>query len=189
MMSYCKRVILLQRGNAVSISPAQCRAARALLSWSQEELATKSRISKKTIADFERDVRLQHGRTTDGLQATMEASGVEFIAQNGGGEGVRFRLAMPRFLFRRDDVPDRQWVAFAFDYKGARYTGFVAYDALTRIALDRLSPVEAFDRDRDRILLHAADQVDAGRLDAQGQVMIHPGDLKPIEFDAPEDQP
>lgn len=167
----------------MSISPAQCRAARALLSWSQEELANKSRISRKTIADFERDARLQHGRTVEAVQATLEASGVEFIAQNGGGEGVRFRLAMPRFLFRRDDVPDRSWVAFAFDYKGARYNGFVAYQALASISLSNLPPLGVFDRDRDRILLHAAEQVDAGNLDPEGRVMIRGGDLPRIIFD------
>src|SRR5437868_5833721 len=38
----------------MTLSPAQCRAARALLNWSQVDLVRASGITKKTIADFER---------------------------------------------------------------------------------------------------------------------------------------
>lgn len=165
----------------MSITPAQCRAARALLGWSQDDLQRHSRVAKKTIADFERDVRYPQSRTSDALKATLEAFGVVFIPQNGGGAGVRLRIAMPR-LFRRDDVPDRNWIAFAFDYKDKRHIGFVAYDALAQIALDNLSPLEVFDRDKERVLLCAAEKADKGDFDPNGRVLIRPGELKPVEF-------
>jgi transcriptional regulator with XRE-family HTH domain len=38
----------------MTLSPAQCRAARALLNWPQEDLVARAKITKKTIADFER---------------------------------------------------------------------------------------------------------------------------------------
>lgn len=38
----------------MTFTPAQCRAALALLNWTQEELVLKSKITKKTIVDFER---------------------------------------------------------------------------------------------------------------------------------------
>jgi hypothetical protein len=87
---------------------------------------------------------------------------------------------MPR-LFRRDDVPDRRWIAFAFDYKDKRQIGFVAYDALARIALDNLSPIDVFDRERERILMYAAEKTDGQALDPEGRVLIQPGELKPVE--------
>lgn len=163
------------------ISPAQCRAARALLGWSQDDLEKHARVAKKTIADFERDARNPQARTSDALQATLEAFGVMFIPQNGGGAGVRLKLAMPR-LFRRDDVPHRNWVAFAFDYKDRRQIGFIAYDALATIALANLSPLEVFDRDKERILLYAAEKADRQEFDPEGRVLIQPGELQPIEF-------
>ena len=172
----------------MTISPAQCRAARALLGWSQEELSNHSRIAKKSIADFERGARLPHDRTVIAVRSALESSGIEFIQANGGGAGVRERLAMPRLLFRRDDVPDRRWVAFAFDYKSRRYVGFVEYDALAGIALDNLSPKEVFDRDRLRILLHAANMVDEGNFDPEGRVLIKVGDMRPIEFHSDEER-
>ena len=39
------------------LTPEQVKAARALLAWSQQELATQARVSPSTIADFERDSR------------------------------------------------------------------------------------------------------------------------------------
>lgn len=164
------------------ISPSQCRAARALLGWSQEDLVTASRISKKTIADFERDQRTQHNRTVEAIEEVLSAHGVIFIPQNGGGEGVRRRASMPR-LFRREDVEHREWVAFAFDYKQKRYTGFVSYQALAGIALSNIEPAKAFDRDLARILIRAADKVDTNDLDPQGRVLLNRMDLPPLEYD------
>ena len=73
------------------ISAAQCRSARATLDWSQDELEAKSKVSRKTIADFERGVRKPYGRTLDAMKAAFEEAGVEFIPENGGGAGVRLR--------------------------------------------------------------------------------------------------
>ncbi|GLR84037.1 helix-turn-helix domain-containing protein [Bradyrhizobium iriomotense] len=164
------------------ITPSQCRAARALLGWSQEELETAAKVSKKTIADFERDQRNQQVRTIDAIEAALNSAGIIFIPQNGGGEGVRKRGAMPR-LFRRDDVEHREWVAFAFDYKQQRFTGFVSYQALAGIALSNIAPIAAFDRDVARILITAADKVDRSDFDPDGRVLLTRNDLPPIEFD------
>jgi transcriptional regulator with XRE-family HTH domain len=116
-----------------NVSPSQCRAARALLSWSQEDLEERSDVAKKTIADFERGARYPNDRTSEALQKTLETNGVIFIPANGGGPGVRLKRAMPQF-FRRSDVPDRNWIAFAFDYKDERHTAFVTYEALATLA-------------------------------------------------------
>lgn len=75
----------------MSLTPAQCRAARALLDWSQAELSSASKVATKTLADFERGKRAPYDRTLDDIVAALEAAGVEFIPQNGGGAGVRLR--------------------------------------------------------------------------------------------------
>jgi transcriptional regulator with XRE-family HTH domain len=75
----------------VAISAAQCRAARALLDWSQSDLEASAQVAKKTIADLERGTRQPYARTLMALRAALEAAGVEFIAENGGGPGVRLR--------------------------------------------------------------------------------------------------
>ncbi len=73
------------------MTPSQCRAARALVGMSQDELATRSGVAKRTIASFESDTRQPYPRTVDALRTALEAAGVEFIAENGGGAGVRLQ--------------------------------------------------------------------------------------------------
>jgi transcriptional regulator with XRE-family HTH domain len=73
------------------ITPAQCRAARALLSWRQDELEEASSIAKKTIADFERGAREPRPGTLASIRSALEAAGIEFIGEDGGGAGVRLR--------------------------------------------------------------------------------------------------
>ena len=76
----------VERG-LMTLSPAQCRAARALLNWSQEELVRHSKITKKTIADFERGATTPRAQTLAQILAAFEAQGVEFL--NGNRPGVR----------------------------------------------------------------------------------------------------
>jgi transcriptional regulator with XRE-family HTH domain len=73
------------------ITAAQCRAARGLLGWSQDQLAAASRVAKATIANFELGKRSPYHRTLNDLIAALEAAGVQFIAENGEGPGVRLR--------------------------------------------------------------------------------------------------
>lgn len=75
------------------LSPAQCRAARALLPWSQDQLAEASGVAKATIANFELGKRTPYDRTLADIRAALEAAGIQFIPENGGGAGVR--LAKP----------------------------------------------------------------------------------------------
>ncbi|WP_224000684.1 helix-turn-helix transcriptional regulator [Aureimonas sp. SA4125] len=73
------------------MTPSQCRAARALLDMSQPDLASQAGLGLSTIVDFERSRRAV---SSDGIQkivSALETSGVEFIAENGGGAGVRLR--------------------------------------------------------------------------------------------------
>jgi DNA-binding transcriptional regulator YiaG len=75
----------------MSISPAQCRGARGLLGWSQSDLSAASKTATKTIADFERGAREPYPRTLEDVRGALEKAGIEFIAKNGGGPGVRLR--------------------------------------------------------------------------------------------------
>lgn len=73
------------------MTPAQCRAARALVSMSQDDLAAASKVAKATIAAFELSQRQPYPRTIAALRTALEATGVIFIEPNGEGPGVRLR--------------------------------------------------------------------------------------------------
>jgi transcriptional regulator with XRE-family HTH domain len=83
------------------ITAAQCRAARALLGWSQRDLEARAKVSKKAIADFERGASEPFARTLREIFETLDAAGVQFLnAEDGvGGYGVRLKLGV--------DIPDR----------------------------------------------------------------------------------
>ena len=67
------------------ITPAQCRAARGLLSWTQEDLAKKSSVGLNTIRKFEGGKTSPHRTTLKVLKETFEKAGIEFIDNNGLG--------------------------------------------------------------------------------------------------------
>lgn len=73
------------------IDASQCRAARALIEMSRATLAKRAKIAERTIADFEAGRRNPVDGTLAALRATLERAGVDFVAANGGGSGVRRR--------------------------------------------------------------------------------------------------
>jgi transcriptional regulator with XRE-family HTH domain len=73
------------------ITAGQSRAARALVGLSQGELAERARVARQTVVDFERGARTPYPNNLSALRAALEAAGVEFIDENGGGAGVRLR--------------------------------------------------------------------------------------------------
>jgi predicted transcriptional regulator len=75
------------------ISIRQVKAARALLAWSQDDLASASGLSNPTIARLEATDGPIGGRadTVAAIRAALEAAGVIFVDPNGEGPGVRLR--------------------------------------------------------------------------------------------------
>lgn len=73
------------------LSAEQCLGARAMLRMTREQLAAAASVAVATISDFERGVRQPHPRTVGAIRTALESAGVEFIAENGGGAGVRLR--------------------------------------------------------------------------------------------------
>jgi len=75
----------------MTISPAQCRAARGLVQLDQAHLAERANLSRNVIVDFEKGRRTPTANNLAAIRSAFEAAGVEFIAENGGGAGVRLR--------------------------------------------------------------------------------------------------
>jgi transcriptional regulator with XRE-family HTH domain len=74
------------------MTPAQSRAARGLMDWSQSELATRSNLSESTIRDFEKGRRLPSLNNLAAIERALEAAGIEFIPEDDdSGPGIRLR--------------------------------------------------------------------------------------------------
>jgi transcriptional regulator with XRE-family HTH domain len=82
---------MISMDGIISISPAQSRAARGLVEWSQNDLAARSNLSESTIRDFEKGRRTPGPNNLAAIRAALESGGVMFIDQNGNGPGVRLR--------------------------------------------------------------------------------------------------
>lgn len=69
-----------------------------MLRMRREDLAAAAVVSQATLTDFEAGKRQPYARTIAAIRAALEAAGVEFIEQNGGGPGVRLRKAISEAL-------------------------------------------------------------------------------------------
>jgi transcriptional regulator with XRE-family HTH domain len=71
----------------------QCRAARALLDWSAQELADRAEIGVATVRRFEGGSAVAT-MSIDAMVSALSGAGISFIAAGesspDGGEGVRF---------------------------------------------------------------------------------------------------
>jgi transcriptional regulator with XRE-family HTH domain len=70
----------------------QCRGARAMLGWSQDELARAANVSRQTIADFERGARIPISNNLASMAAALEHAGIELLPDN----GIRLRQVKAR---------------------------------------------------------------------------------------------
>ncbi|MER8841285.1 helix-turn-helix domain-containing protein [Mesorhizobium sp. M0913] len=60
-----------------------------MLGISQRELADAAKVSRPTVVDFERGARVPHPNNMAAIRQALEVAGIEFIAEDSGGPGVR----------------------------------------------------------------------------------------------------
>ena len=78
--------------NQYLITIEQLRAARGLLGWSQSKLAANAGLSLPTVKRFETGSGPRVSQEArERLKQALEAAGIEFLDENAGGVGVRFR--------------------------------------------------------------------------------------------------
>jgi transcriptional regulator with XRE-family HTH domain len=73
------------------MTPAQCKSARALIGWSQLDLAKAAQVGVVSLRQFERGATEPRRATIAVIRRALEAAGVIFIDGNGEGPGVRLK--------------------------------------------------------------------------------------------------
>jgi len=75
------------------LTSAQIRAARSLIRWTADELATACALSVATVrrAELKESETALTTANDLAIRRALEVAGVEFIDENGGGPGVRLR--------------------------------------------------------------------------------------------------
>ncbi len=73
------------------ITPAQIKAARAMLDWKQTDLAKAAGLSEMSVKNVEKGQKDSRMSTIQSIRSALESAGIMFIDQNGNGPGVRLR--------------------------------------------------------------------------------------------------
>jgi transcriptional regulator with XRE-family HTH domain len=71
------------------MTPAQCRAARALLDWTQPQLAAAAGLGLSTVVDFERSRRAVSSDAVDAIRLALERADIVFMSDVHLGVGLR----------------------------------------------------------------------------------------------------
>lgn len=73
------------------MTPAQTRAARGLINWTQAQLADAAKLGIVTVRNFEAGKTKTHALMIQSMRQALESAGVIFVPENGEGPGVRLR--------------------------------------------------------------------------------------------------
>jgi transcriptional regulator with XRE-family HTH domain len=73
------------------LTPAQSRAARGLVSWSQDHLAKNAGVGNSTVRDFEKGRRVPIDDNLAAIRSAFERAGVLF-ENDGKYVGVKLKI-------------------------------------------------------------------------------------------------
>jgi DNA-binding XRE family transcriptional regulator len=125
------------------ISAAQCRAARAMLNWSQDDLATNAQVARATIADFERRERDPVRNNMFSIISAFEARGISFVEEGELGAGVQLREPELEYI---NSVRLRGGnVIIPMKFRGKKFSAVVPSEVIDD--LDHAN----YERDEDRV--------------------------------------
>src|SRR5579871_1511313 len=168
------------------VIPAQVRAARAMLGWSQEQLAKEADVGLSTVRDFESEKRAADTGAVTALRRALWNGGAVFTP-GGPGEGPGVRLVADRPNLIRRPIPGsmQRWdgLPFGIEWQGRAVTVFVDSDVLDD--LDRHTGntsdeayLQTFERHRGQILDATAIAAgDPANYDGFGRLMVKQKDL------------
>jgi transcriptional regulator with XRE-family HTH domain len=159
------------------IVPAQIRAARALLEWSQEDLARAANVGVTTIRDLESGRRPTEASSTRDVQRALDNEDVVFLAgDSSGGPGVRFASGRPHVI-RPPVMTIYDGLFFGVEWEGKDITVSVSYEVIQDLGEFAGQQNEAayqklFVAHRGKILGAAARALAAGRIDRHSRVRL-----------------
>jgi transcriptional regulator with XRE-family HTH domain len=167
------------------ITPSQIRAARALLDWSQEQLADKASVGLSTVRDYEKERRGGDVAGAKLIRLALEDHGVVFLTSEGDlGPGVRLVANAPNVLRRPMKLGRFEALMVTVEWRGRQVEVFISQEALDDLGGFHGSRPEAeyvavFDTYRARILKAAAVAIDAGRVAPDRRVHLTTTDFPP----------
>lgn len=135
------------------ITADQCRAARSLLNWTQDQLATNAVVSRATIADFESSNRKPMKNNLRSIADCMFAAGVEFLTEEDGkGVGVRFRKRKLEYVSNMRIDRGNRTASISMRYAGEDFACVINLDAVDDLYETNFSTDDEFSNAISEIL-------------------------------------
>lgn len=161
------------------IVPAQIRAARAMMEWSQESLAEKSGVSLSTVRDVESQRRPLDTSAAAEIHLALENAGVIFIPGSpDAGPGVRLVAGRPQVI--RPPTVMTMWdgLPFTVEWQGKAVIVYVSREVIDdlgrfRDARPNADYLKVFEKFRGSILDGVAKALAAGKATNKGLRLVH----------------
>jgi transcriptional regulator with XRE-family HTH domain len=159
------------------IVPAQIRAARALLGWSQDTLANAASVGLNTIRDIERGRRGDAAGSLISVEEALRKGGVTFLPGNKtDGPGVRLQTKLPNII-RLPEAVINNLLECIVEWHGRRITLRLDRDVLDTFTEDGTAKhdeqrVALLNANLPHILERAAQAIDAGPVNPDGSVYL-----------------
>jgi transcriptional regulator with XRE-family HTH domain len=167
------------------ITPSQIRAGRALVNWSQEQLAKAANVSLSTVRDYEKE-RRGDIVVVGGLKAirqALETENVHFLRSEGDfGPGVCLRAVIPNVLRWPIKLGRFESLFIPVEWRGQEVEVLVPQAVFDDLGeFPKTQPegeyLRLFEQYRTEILTAAATAIDAGRVEADKRVHLTHDDL------------
>lgn len=165
----------------IPIVPAQIRAARGLLGWSQEALANAAEVGLNTVRDIEGQRRGDEVGAIKEIVRALENEGVTFVAGDGvQGPGVRLCANLPNVIVRPTRMVSGV-LPFTIEWRGKRVIVCVEREPLEDLEQSNFHSdaefVGAFEKNKRAVLEAAAAAISAGRTTRDGRVYVGGSDF------------
>ena len=140
------------------VIPAQIRAGRALLDWSQDELAKAAEVALSSVRDLESQKRAADSGTAAAVRRTLENEGIEFLPGNAdSGPGVRLIGNRPNLVRRPTTMTKWDGMPFTIEWQGREVTVFITREAIEDLGRhssdeDEAAYLKTFEKFRGSIL-------------------------------------
>jgi transcriptional regulator with XRE-family HTH domain len=169
------------------IIPAQIRAGRALLEWSQEQLAEAAGVGLSTVRDVESERRPLDTSAAAEIRRALENENVIFVAGNpDAGPGVRFGAGRPNVIKLPTVMTMWDGLPFIVEWHGQAITVYVSREAMDDLGRFRENPPNAeylkiFEKYRGSILDGVTKALAAGRATAKGHLRLVGEDISALK--------
>jgi hypothetical protein len=170
------------------VIPAQIRAGRALLEWSQEQLAKEAEVGLSTVRDIESERRAADTAAVASIRRALWNGGVVFVAGDAeGGPGVRMVGNWPNIIRRPTTMQAFEGLPFTIEWQGKVITVLVSREVLDDLdGHSRSVPddvyVKTFERHRGKILDAIALAIeDPDNFNRYGHLYIRSKDIEAVE--------